>query len=533
MNSLSAKKFLLLLLAFIISCLILNFTFLPGSDDCSYGLVSFLQNNGSSDRFSSIYEVFRCNAADGYRPVVHFFVRLFAGYFPKWSFNICNALMAGGLLLLITSIANPRDKFNTKSLILATALSFLILFKGESYLWMAGSVNYLWSGVAALGAFVLWKRAETENISIKNVLILSPALILLGWTQESFVMPIGFAMGIYTLCHLKSLDTRKIIFMIAYALGAACLVFLSDTNAGRLSGIDRSVTWFIFEQIKIVAGLKAFAVLAFYFIFFCKDKKDFFNKNIFELLVILGSYLMISYVGFNGERSLWCANLFSIIILVRQIHLNRQTSIVLAIGLTFLFPILFYYGFQIRSNYTTCITQAQESDADISIHDRVQCSIFKRFFHQTIYNWQSKDGHLSSFKRYYHIAPRLHILTSELYTDLYLEDKICSDNNRIASVKNHKVYTKPTLTALIMPISNPENWQNKHVKVSYSLPQTLIKKITIEIAARTIPPVSESWHPEILQTPHGSYLLIVKKPGCDAYISDISFFEPADITAEH
>ena len=145
--------------AFFATVFYLNTCFRFCSDDCFYGSLW----TEPFKHLETVRNAFWATCNDMHRPVVHFVVRIFCGCFPKCVFNVFNTLMAGALILLLLRSAKGRWRAQVQDVLLAIALVLLILFKGESYLWVAGSVNYLWAGSFAILFCMLRKRIVVHS----------------------------------------------------------------------------------------------------------------------------------------------------------------------------------------------------------------------------------------------------------------------------------------------------------------------------------------------------------------------------------
>ncbi len=532
----------MLLGAFLALIFALNVSFSFCSDDCVYGLTwevppndtfhwspgaSLLEAKAAGTTFSradNLRSVWEANVADGYRPVVHFFARAFTGWLGKGAFNVANTAIMGVLLLFLWRLSCGRWSPRWEVVAFSIGLVFLILCKGESYLWCAGSVNYLWAGTLTLGFCLMREQIERDGALHWWLIPMMCAAFICGWAQEGFSLPVCFALGFWSLAHLRALRASKVLLFGAYGLGTLALCWISvrrfdpDATAHSLSLMSIALT-----QLKIAVAVKGvWCVLLC--LLFMRDRMGILRRNAFELLVILGSVLMISVVGFNGERSLWCANLFAILIVLREFNPPRW----LALGVTSAFLplacVLLFLGSRIRSNFDTMLNLFLQSKDNVTCHERVKCGPFARFFHQAIYTWQSLDGHGQGFGVYHgkNMAPIA--LSNELYTNLYQKDAFCIPENRLAKVKGN-FYTSPTANAIVMPLPETDttNWATQAVTVVYDRPTDFLSRVNHEIAIRRSPPVPHINHPQILTTPHGRYVLIVKMPGSDAFIRSITF----------
>lgn len=127
------------------------------ADDYMY-CFSFADNS----RIDSLADIFPSMAAHRHsmngRVVAHFMVQLFL-MLPKAVFNIFNAAFFTALVWLIYYIARRDGKNNALLLMCCFGLIWVLQPEfGQVYLWLDGSVNYLWCAVACLIWLIPWLR---------------------------------------------------------------------------------------------------------------------------------------------------------------------------------------------------------------------------------------------------------------------------------------------------------------------------------------------------------------------------------------
>ena len=124
-------------------------------DDFVY---KFMLVNGSVDYsrpVNSLADVFRSQwehyfVANG-RSVVHVLVQVFTGLLGKQVFNVLNAIVFAIFVYLLKNNVTRHSRGNGVFAVTITLSLVLLLplFK-DTFLWLTGSVNYLWSGTAVL-----------------------------------------------------------------------------------------------------------------------------------------------------------------------------------------------------------------------------------------------------------------------------------------------------------------------------------------------------------------------------------------------
>ena len=122
----------------------------------------------------------------GGRTVAHTLAQILL-VFPKAVFNILNSFIYTALIYLIYlhGCFNKDDKDNSYMLLLIHfILWFIIPVFGQSFIWLVGSCNYLWTTVIIL--YFLWLyRRNTLSEKWYNLLFMFILGLLAGWTNEN------------------------------------------------------------------------------------------------------------------------------------------------------------------------------------------------------------------------------------------------------------------------------------------------------------------------------------------------------------
>lgn len=125
----------------------------------------------------------------GGRTVAHTLAQILL-VFPKAVFNILNSFIYTALIYLIYlhgcfNKDNKDNKDNSYMLLLIHfILWFIIPVFGQSFIWLVGSCNYLWTTVIIL--YFLWLyRRNTLSEKWYNLLFMFILGLLAGWTNEN------------------------------------------------------------------------------------------------------------------------------------------------------------------------------------------------------------------------------------------------------------------------------------------------------------------------------------------------------------
>lgn len=493
--------------AFLGMILFLNWCYSFCSDDCFYGLMCI---DGEWRHLGSIANALSVTMGDPHRPIVHFIVRVFAGCFDKWVFDVCNTLMLGCLVLLIQRVALKTWKINARSQVLTIAMMFFVLCKGESYLWCAGSVNY-WVAVWTLGFCLILERLDRGRCSPLQMLLFFVAAVICGGSNETFTPPMCAAMAICMALDIKNLNRQKFLVRVAYAIPAVMMVLYERSTRAEMMVPAFSLQALLVTFLKIGMTVKCVWILAAVFLL-SAEKRAFLRRNRFELMVIGFSLLAVMAVGFHGERTLWCANLFAAVVVVREWTPRPCFCGVLSLAVLAVFVRLIPLGLQIKSNFNSFIGQYLRADDCVTAHEHVPCGGFTRWFHQQMYTWQS-GAHSYYLARYYGRTNEPIGLPMKLYEGLYKGNTFCSEANRMKLGNGVAAYTAEDLNTIVVPLAeNPGvRRDSESVEVTYALPDGFFARVWNEWRASGRPIVHDPGHPVLLETNHGAYFLVAKK----------------------
>lgn len=193
----------------------------------------------------------------GGRTVAHFIAQIFL-ILPKWVFNICNSLVYVALVYLIYLHAKGDKETNPIMIpIIHLFLWFSLPVFGQTFLWLIGSCNYLWTSVIIL-AFLLPFR---QNIDRKDspMLIIRMFLIgiIAGWTNENTAFGLIISIALLILHYKKSKAKNKIkkwhISGLVGAIIGFVIMILAPGNFVRKDVVIDN-TFFIVKWIYRVLG---------------------------------------------------------------------------------------------------------------------------------------------------------------------------------------------------------------------------------------------------------------------------------------
>ena len=172
------------------------------------------------------------------RSIVHFLVQLFTGLLRKTIFNLFNVIVFCAFIFLLKKQSTGSTwqegdaKFCVSTLVILVLVLLMPRFK-DTFLWMTGSINYLWSATAALGFLLIYekRRERAMDWSLLPMLIVA---FLLGWTHEGITLPLAASLVLINLFSLKQSHGREQGLWLALAyLAGGCVIALAPGTIAR------------------------------------------------------------------------------------------------------------------------------------------------------------------------------------------------------------------------------------------------------------------------------------------------------------
>lgn len=276
--------------------------------------------------------------------------------YGKFIYDIINPLVL--ILFIIFVLKNANMKISPLGIF---SVLFLMVFGAykfwEKYIWISGSINYLWTVTASLIMMYLLKKLLKNSESgklinnIVDTLILFVVSLFTGLSHENT----AFVMGAYIIfiCifnykKIFKLEKRKLVTLIIsiflFGIGAMVLIFCPG-NFNRMNGIKRNIS--ILCVLKnILALYKVLIIYGISIILMKKNKvkiKEILNINTEEVLIdeikyyicpiVLAVLPMIIIAEFPVRAALAYETMLYIIIIrnfgiLYKIYSNKKTKIV-------------------------------------------------------------------------------------------------------------------------------------------------------------------------------------------------------------
>ena len=251
------------------------------------------------------------------RLVPHFFVQLFT-LMPRPVFSVINALVYMALLLgLYLVVKKTETRFNWRLLLILDGAVFLLPSTfGQSFLWLSGSLNYLWCD-----ALMVWVLLPFANLTIRlrNIkapwqwALLTVGSLLLGNMSENVSATAALIMGLCVCLQLARHRTPP-MWMVVSALMTLIgwsLLMIAPANRANVGQAVQGINA-IFEHFKVALAmwmqnglwLSMVFLALFFFAAICADADR--NRLIFAMLLFVGSLVcnfMMAAAGYYPERA--------------------------------------------------------------------------------------------------------------------------------------------------------------------------------------------------------------------------------------
>ena len=299
-------------------------------DDYVYKFVFDKSGPDYSQRISNLWDVFRSQygfyfAWNG-RTGVQFLGQLFCGLLGKPAFNVLNALVFAAFIYLLRRQVTDKGKYPLFSYALVVTLVLMLPTFCETFLWVVGSVNYLWCSTGVL--IFLWFYEKNKDLPIdKRLIPLWPCVFLLGWTHEGIVLPLAVALvAINVLTIRKSLRTRGFWLALILLAGTCMAAFAPSliTRSGASSGMYKAlILRKLLPFCNVLSQLRLFYLAILLTLVLCIRHRDIvvrtIKNNIHLVIAVLLSFGIVFASGMPITRPAFGLEFFSMVYLLRLI----------------------------------------------------------------------------------------------------------------------------------------------------------------------------------------------------------------------
>lgn len=308
-----------------------SFNFMNG-DDFLYCFKYYNLQSTHSEPITSLADVLESQAYDymkhSGRVIVHAIVQLFCGIWGMEVFRFFNSIVFVALCVgCVTMLRRLQGRKAADAVLVVFALFVLVPEMGNIFMGpIPLCVNYLWAACAVVWFLVIYdKTRQKDNVSpVVGVALFLMALVV-GSLQESFTISLSGAMFFYYAFHLRKFRGPVVWLVLGLWLGTA-IVTLAPGNFVRLAkdsngefSLGRVFTcvWKCLAEMRMT--LLLIVILLGIGLYDRRSLKEILRRNQLTLLIIFVSLAPV-VMTYTGVRQITCAELFSIVLLLRLLY---------------------------------------------------------------------------------------------------------------------------------------------------------------------------------------------------------------------
>lgn len=378
------KKYPFFILA--IACLvILLFTFLQSytlSDDVLYRCIWRRSETEDFVPIRNFYDIIQSQIIHYQiltgRAIVQTVAQTILGLFNKNIYNILNTIVFGMTAWFATKYATCNKITCVSILMIIFIMMVMIPGFVDDYIWIEGSINYLWVSLAILLFIFIFERKIKAHATLKDYFI-SPLTLFIGWTHEGIALPLAISLCI--LCWLrrnKIAHNAAIPYIVWFTIGALICSFSPSTILRAIGGEGHKT---VSIGLKFALGIftltemRTLWILVLVCAYTYKFKNRLFKFHLRRYIHIYFSILfciaIIFASGVTQPRVCYFTEFFSMLLVVNFLHrlgiekyeriLNTTMIIIIVLIIT---PGI-YYSYIGYCNYKYIKSQINNNNSEI------------------------------------------------------------------------------------------------------------------------------------------------------------------------
>lgn len=447
----SAKKSVLwlLLLTAVLFVFVMNYYSVPGGDEICYAFAG--ENSWRIDnpiRVLSFMDIFKQQKLEYFvypgngRVLVHGIVAFFSGHQLYHFFDVLNTIV--WFLLVYVLLKLSRVEVSLTNYLLEFVFIFWFFWYAEiACINGAFAVNYLWMALAFSAYLGWWERSNSP--------LLIPVALILGWTQEIFVLSflggacicglIRFWLGERKICKIKIAAWSSMLLTACFlCFGPAARARAGTLGSNFIGGLLNAIvhlscciTPVLLLALIIVIVVKSHAKL-----------RDLVFRDLIWWCVLISGlcvFVLASHDGYLRTSAVW---FLAAIVLIGRNRLVYSRLLTRVRSLLVMFVVIFIACCAIiqwrvgRASYRALEVYQSRHDGVT-----VMPAIARGPFYYSTADALSNGWYRRMYQLEYNHPQRMYILTPELYeevkNDLSLSRaEILSKGNRCLNAHLHK-----------------------------------------------------------------------------------------------
>ncbi len=339
MESLKKNKLsIFLLIVFMIVIYLIGKSYMPAADEYNYSHITWTNQRLSGIRDIITSQTILYEKWTGRIPVLTTIQTILYG--GTWIYELLNPIIFAIFVVFIGCIVYKNPNYFKISLAICLCL-FFIGAAGEKFIWLSGSINYLWTATLMLGVMYYFYQIIMldKKISKKEMWLLFGLSFFSGWSQENTAFVLGSFIIVIGILNIKkvlkySKREKAVIFtsVILFGIGSMLLIF-APGNFSRLNSTQASTERFynMFKNLLYMSPLTAIYVTTIIILAIIKQKQDNITKKtmlksqiIFILPVIIALLPMLLINEFPVRATLPYETLIMVGILANSEYIVKN-----------------------------------------------------------------------------------------------------------------------------------------------------------------------------------------------------------------
>lgn len=328
------------------------------------------------------------------RVVVQFISQAILGLLNKTIYNVANAIV---FALTVWAAARYTSKGAIKPLtVILILFTMVVLIPGfvDDYLWIEGSMNYLWVSLAVMAFIFIFEKKKDSLATTKDYLF-SPLMLFIGWTHEGMVLPLAISLAGHFWLRRKTMRHNAALPYVAWFTAGALACSLAPSTVLRAIGGDGHVA--ASPLVKIALGLytctemRTVWMLAILMAYSYKKHRRLLMLHLhrygYLYFSVVLSICIIFASGVTQPRVCYFAEFLSMLLAVNLLlrlgaerHSTKLRAALSALIVAVLIPGI-YYSYQGHKNYKYIMSQIKEGKTSlIRVRQVAGCDYFIRKF---------------------------------------------------------------------------------------------------------------------------------------------------------
>mgnify|MGYP001816399407 CR=1 FL=1 len=396
----------------------------------------------------------------------------------KLWFNIVNTLLFGlfqFLLLKRSTALNNRSEYQYVLSILL--LWFLVPSPSQTFLWLTGTINYMWGMIIVILFLDFFDRINLKNHHVKTKYLLLILIFgfLAGFTNEGITVGVSGALCIAVAKKFKQYKISSLILIFGFLLGTFVMI-VAPGNMIRFngSGVENStIASMIFDRsYGFIVHFKYYSafwlMILLFLVLYFKDRsglKKIYREHellIHSIFISLGFLFFVD--AFSFARASFGISVFSIIIILSisrkyyQTFFTNKSRIIYVILVVFIIVEFSQVVSELRANKVVFDNEEKnwfKSDENVFV---INEKIKNRFSLANPGDKSNRYSYPNKFLSWYYEKEFMIFIPRDLYQNVYRSNKFLTNKSLLSteslkkSLEHIELYTAVNNNFLIYKI---------------------------------------------------------------------------------